>query len=107
MSVFLKKRGFMKSAYVISIITENTLEIFQRLAVVFSRNRLLINQMHFESFNKEGNSSFIIEIYTDEIKLDRVVKQLQKIIDLLDIHVVCKNHFQGSHLKKEVYLCQN
>ena len=97
----------MKSTYVISVIAENTLEIFQRLAVVFSRNRLLINQMNFESFNKEGSSSFNIEIYTDEIKLDRVIKQLQKIIELIDVQVVSKNHFQNTQINKEVYLCQN
>jgi acetolactate synthase I/III small subunit len=107
MSVFLNEGGLMKSAYVISVITENTLEIFQRLAVVFSRNRLLINEMNFESFNKEGNSSFNIEIYTDEKKLDRIVKQLQKIIDLIDVQVETKNHFQKTKVNKEVYLCQN
>jgi acetolactate synthase I/III small subunit len=97
----------MKSVYVISVLAENTLELFQRLAVVFSRNRLLINQMNFESFNNLGSSSFNIEIYTDEVKLDRVVKQLQKIIDLVDVQVVCKNHFQNINMNKEVYLCQN
>lgn len=97
----------MKSIYMISVITENTLEVFQRLAAVFSRNRLLIHQMSFESFESAGNSTFHIEIYTDAIKLDRVVKQLQKIIELVDVQVVSKNHFQNMHINEEVYLCQN
>ena len=97
----------MKSIYVISVLAENTLEIFQRLAVVFSRNRLLINQLNFESFNNVGSSSFNIEIYTDEIKLDRVVKQLKKIIELSEVQVVSKNHFKNSNTNKDVYLCQN
>ena len=97
----------MKSVYVISIVTENTLEVFQRLAIVFSRNRLLINKMNFEAYNKLGNASFDIEVYSDEIKLDRIVKQLQKIIELVDIRVASKNHFIKNIANKEVYLCQN
>lgn len=97
----------MKSIYEISLITENSLEIFQRIAVVFSRNRVLIQKMNFQTFNKAQNSNFKIEIYSDEIKVSRVLKQLQKIIELLDIQMVQSNHFQNINTNKEIYLCQN
>ncbi|KAB8031736.1 hypothetical protein [Fluviispira multicolorata] len=95
----------MNSTYVISIIAENTLDIFQRLSVVFSRNRLFINQFNFEASKQNLNSHFYIEISTDEIKMERVVKQLKKIIELSDIKAVHKNHFNTNN--KDVYLCQN
>ncbi|KAB8039681.1 acetolactate synthase small subunit [Silvanigrella paludirubra] len=97
----------MRSVYEISLITENTLEIFQRVAIVFSRNRVMIQKMNFQTYNKSQNSNIKIEIFSDEIKVNRILKQLQKIIELLDIQVVNPNHFQNIAHNKEVYLCQN
>jgi len=97
----------MKSIYEISLTTENTLEIFQRIAIVFSRNRVLIQKMNFKSFNKSQFSNFKIEIYSDELILNRILKQLQKIIELINVQVVCPNQFQNIDTNKELYLCQN
>ncbi|WP_186645658.1 hypothetical protein [Fluviispira vulneris] len=95
----------MKSTYVISIIAENSLDVFQRLSNVFLRNRLLIDQFKFESSKQNLSSNFYIEVEIDEFKVEKIVKQLNKIIELSTVKAKLKNHVKT--LNKEVYVCQN
>ncbi|BBH52281.1 hypothetical protein [Fluviispira sanaruensis] len=95
----------MKSTYVISIIAENSLDVFQRLSNVFLRNRLLIDQFKFERSKQNFNTNFYIELEIDEIKVEKIVKQLSKIIELTTVKAKLKNHVKS--INKEVYVCQN
>ena len=77
----------MQSIYVISAFTENSLRVLQRMAGIFARHRINIEQMNvFETSNK-GTSHFNIVVHSDEKTIDRVIKQLQRIIELLDIKI--------------------
>jgi acetolactate synthase-1/3 small subunit len=80
----------MKYIYAISLVTENTLRVLQRIAGIFSRQRINIEQMNiFETQNK-GTSYFNIVIHSDEKTVDRLIKQLQRIIELLDVNITSK-----------------
>lgn len=77
----------MKSIYVISVMTENTLRVLQRMAGIFARHRLNIEQLTvFETSNK-GTSYFNIVIHSDDKTIERVVKQLQRIFEVLEVKI--------------------
>jgi acetolactate synthase-1/3 small subunit len=57
------------------------------MAGIFARNRLNIEQLTvFETGNK-GTSLFNIVLHSDTRTIERVVKQLQKIVELMDIKI--------------------
>jgi acetolactate synthase-1/3 small subunit len=77
----------MKYIYALSVVTENTTRVLQRVAGVFARNRLNIEQLTvFETSNK-GTSFFNIVIQSDVKTIDRVVKQLHRIVELLEVKI--------------------
>lgn len=77
----------MKYIYALSVVTENTTRVLQRMAGIFARNRLNIEQLTvFETGNK-GTSFFNIVIHSDARSLSRVVKQLQRIVELLEVKI--------------------
>jgi acetolactate synthase-1/3 small subunit len=77
----------MKYIYAISVVTENALRVLQRMAGIFARHRVNIEQLHvFETSNK-GTSYFNIVIHSDAVTTDRVIKQLQRIFELIEVKV--------------------
>ncbi len=77
----------MKYIYALSVVTENTTRVLQRMAGIFARNRLNIEQLTvFETSNK-GTSFFNIVIHSDAKTIGRVVEQLKKIVELMEIKI--------------------
>jgi acetolactate synthase I/III small subunit len=77
----------MKYIYALSVVTENTTRVLQRMAGIFARNRLNIEQLTvFETSNK-GTSFFNIVIHSDAQTIARVVEQLKKIVELMEIKI--------------------
>lgn len=80
----------MKYIYVISVVTENAIRVLQRMAGIFARHRLNIEQMSvFETSNK-GISFFNIVVHSDVKTLNRVVQQLQRIFEVSDVKISSK-----------------
>ncbi len=77
----------MEMIYFLSMTTDNTLCVLQRIASVFSRHRINIEQMNIFETKREGVSHFSIVIHCDEVKIDKVMKQLRKIIEVIDIQI--------------------
>lgn len=78
----------MQYIYIISVITENTLRVLQRMAGIFAKHRLNIEQMNVFDSGNEGRSFFNIVIHSDEKTKERVINQLQRIVELLEVKVV-------------------
>lgn len=77
----------MNYIYALSVVTENTTRVLQRMAGVLARNRLNIEQLTvFETGNK-GTSFFNIVLHSDAQTIDRVVKQLEKMVELMEIKI--------------------
>ena len=77
----------MKYIYALFVVAENTTRVLQRMAGIFARNRLNIEQLTvFETCNK-GTSFFNIVVHSDVKTIERVVKQLQRIVELLEIKI--------------------
>ncbi len=80
----------MQYIYAISIITENALRVLQRMAGIFARHRVNIEQMHvFETSNK-GISYFNVVIHSDDKTTTRVIMQLQRIFEFVEVKINSK-----------------
>ncbi|MDQ5920035.1 MAG: acetolactate synthase small subunit [Pseudomonadota bacterium] len=77
------------SMYVISMITQNRLCVLQRVSGMFSRYRINIEHINI-SRHSEELSYWNVVIYTTEEKSDLLVKQLNKIIELVSIKIIDK-----------------
>ena len=77
----------MRYIYAISVITENTLRVLQRMAGIFARYRLNIEQMNVFETGNRGTSFFNIIVHSDVKTADRVIKQLEKIFELREIKI--------------------
>lgn len=75
--------------YVISIITQNTLCVLQRVAGMFSRYRINIEHINI-SRHTETLSYWNVVIYSEEERIDLLIKQLAKMIELVDVKIIDK-----------------
>ncbi|MFI4955046.1 MAG: ACT domain-containing protein [Gammaproteobacteria bacterium] len=80
----------MKYIYAISVVTENTMRVLQRLAGIFARQRLNIEQLNVFETSNAGTSLFNIVVHSDEKTMERVINQLQRIFELLEVRVNSK-----------------
>lgn len=77
----------MKSTYMISLTTENTLRVLQRITTVFTRNRINIEQLNVFETQVRGISHFHIVIQVDDDLVNKIVKQLGKIVEVIEVDI--------------------
>ncbi len=77
----------VKNLYAISMTTENALRVLQRVASIFSRNRINIEQLNVFETKTVGVSHFNVVIYCEPQTIDKLLKQLGKMIELREVHV--------------------
>lgn len=75
--------------YVISIVSQNQLCVLQRIAGIFSRYRINIEHLNI-SRHTENLSYWNVVINSSDIKVDRLLNQLQKVIDVVNIKIIDK-----------------
>lgn len=75
--------------YVISIITQNTLCVLQRVAGMFSRYRINIENINI-SRHTETLSYWNIVTNSQDNRIELLTKQLSKIIEVVDIKIIDK-----------------
>lgn len=80
----------MKYIYAISAVTENTVRVLQRMAGIFARYRLNIEQLNVFETSNSGTSLFNIVVHSDEKTMERVINQLQRIFELIEVRVNSK-----------------
>jgi len=77
----------MKNIYLISMKAENALRVLQRVASVFSRNRINIEQLNVFAAEIGNISHLNITICSESCLVKRVIKQLNKVIEVHEIEV--------------------
>lgn len=77
----------MKNIYMISAVTENTLRVLQRMAGVFARYRLNVDQLNVFETGQGNTSYFNVVIQSDEKTIHRVIHQLKKIVELIEVKI--------------------
>ncbi len=73
--------------YVLSIITQNTLCVLQRVAGMFARYKINIEHIN-ASRHSEELTYWNVVIHSTDKKVDLLIKQLSKIIELVDVKII-------------------
>jgi acetolactate synthase-1/3 small subunit len=73
--------------YVLSIITQNTLCVLQRVAGMFSRYRINIEHINI-SRHTEELSYWNVVIYSEDERIELLTRQLTKIIELVEVKII-------------------
>lgn len=74
--------------YFISITTENSLRVLQRVSSILSRYRINIEQLNVFETAKKGVSHFSLVINSNEDKVNTIIKKLDNVIEIIDIGIV-------------------
>ena len=80
----------MEHLYVLNATTENNMRVLQRMTSIFSRHRLNIEKLNVNEIGQTGVSHFTIMIHSTEDKVQRVLNQLNRIVELLEVSVTNK-----------------
>ena len=85
-----------ENIYFITMNTQNTLCVLQRISSILSRNRVNIEQLTvFETANK-GISHFNLVVHGTQDKIEKIVKKLANVIEVIDINITNCIPMQGA-----------
>ncbi len=73
----------MKRTYNISLFTENSIGILNRITIIFTRRHLNIESITASECEMEGVFRYTIVVETDEDQVKKVIGQIEKQVDVL------------------------
>ena len=84
--------------HVISVLVENKFGVLARIAGLFSGRGFNIDTLNVGPTHVEGRSRITVTLKGDDKSLDQCIKQLDKLIDVIDI----QNFVQGEAVGREL-----
>ena len=75
--------GQDKTLFTVIIFSENTVGLLNQIAIIFTRRQLNIETLSVSPSAIEGIHKFMITTFTDEVTIEKVVKQIDKRVDIL------------------------
>lgn len=72
-----------KTLYTITVFTENRVGLLNQISIIFTRRKLNIESLSVSPSSIKGVHKFTITAYSDEETMDKLVKQIEKRIDVL------------------------
>ena len=72
-----------KQLFTVIIFSENTVGLLNQITIIFTRRQLNIETLSVSPSAIEGIHKFTITTYTDEVTIEKVVKQIDKRVDIL------------------------
>lgn len=69
--------------YTISVLTEDKPGLLNRITIVFNRQKININSLNVSTTEVPGVSRYTIVLSAPKLKLEKVVKQIRKLVDVL------------------------
>ena len=72
-----------KKLYTVTIFSENTVGLLNQITIIFTRRQLNIETLSVSPSAIKGIHKFTITTFADEDMIDRVVKQIDKRVDIL------------------------
>jgi acetolactate synthase-1/3 small subunit len=72
-----------KTLYTVTVFSENTVGLLNQITIIFTRRRLNIETLSVSPSAIEGVHKFTITTFSDEETIDKVVKQIDKRVDIL------------------------
>ena len=77
----------MPRSYTFSAFTENTPGVLQRLTIIFSRRKVNIDSLTVSETETKGVSRFTIVVSCEPAVMEKLAKQLNRIIEVVDVFV--------------------
>ncbi|MFT7019903.1 MAG: acetolactate synthase-1/3 small subunit [Cyclobacteriaceae bacterium] len=73
--------------YTLSVLTEDKSGLLNHITIIFTRRKLNISSLNVSTSEVKGVSRFTIVLTTTEEKVQKVIKQIRKLIDVLGAFV--------------------
>ncbi|MDA0196182.1 MAG: acetolactate synthase small subunit [Bacteroidetes bacterium] len=73
--------------YTLSVLTEDKAGLLNHITIIFTRRKINIDSLNVSSTEVHGVSRFTIVTKTSREMIDKVIKQIRKLIDVLDAFV--------------------
>lgn len=78
--------GAMKTLYTIIVHSENIAGLLNQVTAVFTRRQINIESLNVSASSIPGVHKYTITAWTDDETIEKVVKQIEKKIDVLQAH---------------------
>ena len=72
-----------KTLFTVIIFSENSVGLLNQIAIIFTRRQLNIETLSVSPSAIEGIHKFTITTFTDKVTIEKVVKQIDKRVDIL------------------------
>jgi ACT domain-containing protein len=77
----------MEFTFFITATSHNAGSVLQRLGSLMTRNRLTLREISILELNSQGLAHISLALKTNEETVKKLVKQLKKIVNLLDVKI--------------------
>jgi len=77
--------------HTISIFTENSPGVLHRITVIFTRRKLNIESLTVSETERKGISRFTICVISDPESVEKVLKQIARIVEVRDVSALSNN----------------
>lgn len=77
----------MEKTYTVSVFTENSIGMMNRITIIFTRRHLNIDSITASESEVKGVFRYTIVLRTSKVQVDKVIGQLEKLIDVLKAFV--------------------
>lgn len=77
----------MEKTYTVSVFTENSIGMMNRITIIFTRRHLNIDSMTASESEVKGVFRYTIVLRTTKEQVEKVIGQLEKVIDVLKAFV--------------------
>lgn len=75
----------LHALHTISVFSENSPGVLHRITVLFTRRKLNIESLTVSETERKGISRFTIVIRIDDETLEKVLKQIARVVEVLDV----------------------
>lgn len=77
----------METTFTVSVFTENSIGILNRITIIFTRRHLNIDSITASESEVKGVFRYTIVLRTHREQIDKVVGQIEKLIDVIKVFV--------------------
>lgn len=82
----------MAQTFTLTAITENSPGVLHRITDLFTRRKINIDSLSVSETEKKGVSRFTIVVKTEKELVEKVVKQIKRVVEVLDAFVCRDSH---------------
>ena len=81
------KSDFEEKELTLSVLTEDKAGLLNNITIIFTRRKINISSLNVSTSEFDGVSRFTIGVFTTREKVEKVIKQIRKLIDVLGAFV--------------------